>query len=171
MSLAQTATTPANKSQRARNYAPSARVAHTNKKGRTMIIDKAILKTIESVKVETFERDAAMWLEAIETALNEFIYQAQSCPLLAVGYEKEELSCLVGDCGMSHFDAFRQLACDAAWWALLNGWAPDPSVANSSIAYHRNGMYEEITFERLSEVAQTLSVSVSAVVRTNGAKW
>ena len=30
-----TATT-ANKSQRARNYAPSARVAHTNKKGKTM---------------------------------------------------------------------------------------------------------------------------------------
>ena len=41
-----------------------------------MIIDRAILKTIESVKVETFEGDAAQWLEAIETALNEFIYQA-----------------------------------------------------------------------------------------------
>ena len=136
-----------------------------------MIIDKAILKTIESVKVETFERDAAMWLEAIETALNEFIYQAQSCPLLAVGYEKEELSCLVGDCGMSHFDAFRQLACDAAWCALLNGWSPDPRVANSSIPFTRHGRWREITYERLSEVAQTLSVSVSAVVRTNGAKW
>ena len=115
-----------------------------------MNITRMMLETIEGVRIEDCSRDAREYIEAVEIAMDAWLYWVTT-ERRALSVSDDDMSTLVGDAGLPHADAWRSLLLDAGYTALRDGWSPN---RREDIAYrHGAGLRRAvISYSELSEL-------------------
>ena len=133
-----------------------------------MIITREMLETIDGVQIEDWSRDADEYVEALQTAIEEWLHWLKTVRR-SLQVSDSEMSSLCGDGGLPRDDAWRTLLLDEGVIALCNGWAPPgdqwAGYPPQEIAYSYCGASKSISYQDLSELVQNWELAMTPVLR------
>lgn len=127
-----------------------------------MIITREMLETIDGVQIEDWSRDADEYVEALQTAIEEWLHWLKTVRR-SLQVSDSEMSSLCGDGGLPRDDAWRTLLLDEGVIALCSGWAPPGD--QQEIAYSYCGANKSISYQDLSELVQNWEIAMTPVLR------